>query len=84
MNRRPVLAPSGRSRRAAPGAPRRGRHRRPEDSARILRAPDGRHPAGAVVTQCPDTTGRPVTGTRIGPASTGFPGVPPAVGSPLA
>lgn len=43
-----------------------------------------RDPAGAVVDQFPDTSGRPVTGTRMGPGSPGFPAATPGAGTPTA
>ena len=41
-----------------------------------------RDPAGAVVQQFPDTSGRPVTGTRMGPGAPGFPEGADALGTP--
>ena len=53
-----------------------------DDGSRVLITV--RDPAGAVVAQFPDTSGRPVTGTRMGVGSPGFPEGTPVAATPTA
>jgi hypothetical protein len=53
-----------------------------DDGSRVLITI--RDTAGTVVDQFPDTTGRPVTGTRMGPGNPGFPAAAPSTATPSA